>query len=111
MIKQLPLDSETQNGFRLQLQDYHLLNHTGFLNKDSLPLGQMSVHGLHVLIPFSSTSILGLGQARTHELISTTKLSKRDRGGNNEKKWQIMNVPTSISKETELVKRQDLYLY
>lgn len=40
-----------------------------------LPLGQMSVQGLHILIPFSSISILELGQARTQELESTTKLS------------------------------------
>lgn len=36
----------------------------------------MSVQGLHILIPFSSTSILELGQARTQELESTTKLSE-----------------------------------
>lgn len=40
------------------------------------PFGQMSVQGLHILIPFSSTSILELGQARTQELESTTKLSE-----------------------------------
>lgn len=39
--------------------------------------GQISVQGLHILIPFSSTSILELGQARTHELESTTKLSDK----------------------------------
>lgn len=39
------------------------------------PFGQISVQGLHILIPFSSTSILELGQARTQELESTTKLS------------------------------------
>lgn len=40
-----------------------------------LPFGHISVQGLHILIPFSSTSILELGQARTQELESTTKLS------------------------------------
>ena len=41
----------------------------------------MSVQGLHILIPFSSTSILELGQARTQELESTTKLSdKKEKG-------------------------------
>lgn len=40
-----------------------------------IPLGQMSVQGMHILILFSSTSILLLGHARTHELWSTTKLS------------------------------------
>lgn len=45
----------------------------------SLPFGQMSVQGLHILIPFSSTSILELGQARTQELESTTKLSDKKR--------------------------------
>lgn len=46
------------------------------------PFGQISVQGLHILIPFSSTSILELGQARTQELESTTKLSdkKKKRG-------------------------------
>lgn len=40
----------------------------------------MSVQGLHILIPFSSTSILELGQARTQELESTTKLSDKKKG-------------------------------
>lgn len=35
------------------------------------------MQGLHILIPFSSTSILELGQARTQELESTTKLSDK----------------------------------
>lgn len=39
------------------------------------PLGQISVQGMHILILFSSTSILLLGQALTQELWSTTKLS------------------------------------
>lgn len=42
-----------------------------------VPLGHMSVQGMHILILFSSTSILLLGHARTHELWSTTKLSAR----------------------------------
>lgn len=40
------------------------------------PLGQMSVQGMHILMPFSSTSILLLGHALTQELWSTTKLSE-----------------------------------
>lgn len=40
-----------------------------------LPLGQMSVQGMHILMRFSSTSILLLGHALTQELWSTTKLS------------------------------------
>ncbi len=40
------------------------------------PFGQMSVHGMHILMWFSSTSILLLGQALTQELWSTTKLSE-----------------------------------
>lgn len=36
----------------------------------------MSVQGMHILIPFSSTSILLLGHALTQELWSTTKLSE-----------------------------------
>lgn len=52
--------------------------------KKTSPFGQMSVQGLHILIPFSSTSILELGQARTQELESTTKLSnKRGKSRNN----------------------------
>lgn len=43
-----------------------------------LLFGQMSVHGMHILMSFSSTSILLLGQARTHELWSTTKLSEEN---------------------------------
>lgn len=38
------------------------------------------MQGLHILIPFSSTSILELGQARTQELESTTKLSDFKKG-------------------------------
>lgn len=42
------------------------------------------MQGLHILIPFSSTSILELGQARTQELESTTKLSdKKGKVSNN----------------------------
>lgn len=40
-----------------------------------LPLGQMSVQGIHILMRFSSTSILLVGHALTQELWSTTKLS------------------------------------
>lgn len=40
-----------------------------------LPLGQISVQGMHILMRFSSTSILLLGHALTQELWSTTKLS------------------------------------
>lgn len=45
------------------------------------PLGQISVQGTHILTWFSSTSILLLGQARTQELRSTTKLSGGDHRG------------------------------
>lgn len=47
-------------------------NQVSFYNQ---PLGQMSVQGMHILKPFSSTSILLLGHALTQELWSTTKLS------------------------------------
>lgn len=43
----------------------------------TLPFGQMSVQGIHILMRFSSTSILLLGQALTQELWSTTKLSEK----------------------------------
>lgn len=48
-----------------------------------LPLGQMSVHGMHILMRFSSTSILLLGHARTQELWSTTKLSGSEERADN----------------------------
>lgn len=41
-----------------------------------IPFGQMSVQGMHILMRFSSTSILLLGHALTQELWSTTKLSE-----------------------------------
>lgn len=46
-----------------------------FFNVDGSPFGQMSVQGMHILMRFSSTSILLLGHALTQELWSTTKLS------------------------------------
>lgn len=42
-----------------------------------LPLGHSPEQGSHIFSPFFSTSILSLGQARTQELWSTTKLSAR----------------------------------
>lgn len=45
--------------------------------KKSSPFGQMSVQGMHILMRFSSTSILLLGHALTQELWSTTKLSEK----------------------------------
>ncbi len=38
------------------------------INFLGLPLGQMSVQGMHILMRFSSTSILLLGHALTQEL-------------------------------------------
>lgn len=60
------------------------LHSRAFILNYCLPLGQMSVQGLHILIPFSSTSILELGHARTQELESTTKLSGKEDIG---RKW------------------------
>lgn len=63
---------------------------------DNLPLGQISVQGLHILIPFSSTSILELGQARTQELESTTKLSVKKQCSTQKETNTLSNIGACI---------------
>lgn len=70
----------TSNTIILQQMTYTLLlkylrNVLGGFWIKRVPFGHISVQGMHILILFSSTSILLLGQALTQELWSTTKLS------------------------------------
>lgn len=61
-----------------------------FLNSFcGLPFGQMSVQGMHILMRFSSTSILLLGHALTQELWSTTKLSGKQFTLNAKCRWLL----------------------